>query len=267
MSLSEENYFDANKQSWNARTSIHHKSKFYDLEGFYQGKNHLNSIELKALGDVAGKSMLHLQCHFGLDSLSWSRLGANVTGVDFSENAIELAREINDKVNLNARFICANIYDLPSQLSETFDIVFTSYGVIGWLPDMNRWASIVARYLKTGGLLFMAEFHPVVWMFNDDFTKIEYSYFNREVIETESTGTYSDREAPIKTVDYGWNHSISDVITALLNSGLTLAAIEEYNYSPYNCFKNMVPDGNIGFHIKGLEDKLPLVYSIKAIKK
>ncbi len=264
--ISEENYFEANRKSWDAKTPIHEKSTFYDLEGFFRGKNLLNSIEMDALGSVHGKSMLHLQCHFGLDSLSWSRLGAQVTGVDFSENAIYLAREINEKAGLDARFLCANIYDLPDHLNEKFDIVFTSYGVIGWLPDMDRWASIVTHYLKPGGTFFMAEFHPVVWMFDDAFTRIDYSYFNKDVITTQQSGTYSDRAADISTVDYGWNHSIAEVIGALLSNGMVIQAMEEFDYSPYNCFQNMVTDGKNGYYIKGYEGKLPMVYSAKAVK-
>ncbi|MDZ7605673.1 MAG: class I SAM-dependent methyltransferase [Cyclobacteriaceae bacterium] len=264
--ISEENYFDANRKSWDARTAIHEKSKFYDLEGFLGGKNLLNSIKLEALGDVQGKSLLHLQCHFGLDSLCWSRLGAKVTGVDFSEKAITIARDVNVRASLDARFICANIYDLRDHLSETFDIVFTSYGVIGWLPDLDRWASIVSRYLKPGGTFYMAEFHQVVWMFDDEFTRIDYSYFNKDVITTEQNGTYTDRDAVISSTEYGWNHSIAEVFGSLHSHGLEILAIEEFDYSPYNCFLNMVSDGKSGYYIKGFEGKLPMVYSVKAVK-
>jgi len=264
--LPEDNYFEANRKSWDARTAIHEKSKFYDLDGFLHGKNLLTPIELQALGDVRGKSILHLQCHFGLDSLSWSRHGAKVTGVDFSDKAVTLAREVNDRAGLDARFVCANIYDLPNHLHETFDIVFTSYGVIGWLPDMDRWASIVARYLKPGGVFFMAEFHPVIWMFDDSFTRVDYSYFNKEVVTTEQSGTYTDRDADISSTEYGWNHSISEVVGALLSNGIVVQAIEEFDYSPYNCFQNMVSDGKAGYYIKGYEGKLPMVYSVKAVK-
>jgi 2-polyprenyl-3-methyl-5-hydroxy-6-metoxy-1,4-benzoquinol methylase len=263
----EENYFDANRKSWDARTAIHVKSKFYDLEGFINGKNQLNSIELEALGDVRGKSMLHLQCHFGLDSMSWSRLGAKVTGVDFSEKAITVARDVATRTKLDARFICANIYDLPNQLDETFDIVFTSYGVIGWLPDLDRWASIISRYLKPGGVFYMAEFHPVVWMFDDAFTRIDYSYFNKDVITTQQNGTYTDRDANISSTEYGWNHSIAEVFRALHSNGMAIQAIEEFDYSPYNCFQNMVGDGKGGYYIKGYEGKLPMVYSVRGVRE
>ncbi len=264
--IPEENYLEANRKSWDARTAIHEKSKFYDLEGFINGKNLLNSIELEAIGDVRGKSMLHLQCHFGLDSMSWSRLGAKVTGVDFSEKAITIARDVATRTNLDARFICANIYDLRDHLDETFDIVFTSYGVIGWLPDLDRWALIISRYLKPGGVFYMAEFHPVVWMFDDAFTRIDYSYFNKDVITTQQNGTYTDRDANISSTEYGWNHSIAEVFSALHSNGMAIQAMKEFDYSPYNCFQNMVGDGKTGYYIKGFEGKLPMVYALRAVR-
>lgn len=142
----EQNYIEINKQSWNNRTDVHVKSDFYDLDGFMKGKSSLNSIELELLGDVSGKSILHLQCHFGQDSLSLSRLGAKVTGVDLSDKAIETAKDLAQKLNADAEFICCDLYDLPNYLHKTFDIVFTSYGTIGWLPDLDKWAKIVSQF-------------------------------------------------------------------------------------------------------------------------
>ena len=155
-------YFNINKSLWNGKTAIHVKSDFYDVESFKKGKSSLNFIELEALGDVKGKSILHLQCHFGLDTLSWARLGANVTGVDFSDKAIDYARSLNSELGLNAKFILSNVYDLKNNLDEKFDIVFTSYGTIGRLPDLNRWADVVSHFLKPGGTFFMVEFRNVV---------------------------------------------------------------------------------------------------------
>jgi ubiquinone/menaquinone biosynthesis C-methylase UbiE len=114
---------------------------------------------------------LHLQCHFGQDTLSMSRMGAQTTGVDLSDKAIDAARKLNQEINQQATFICCNIYDLPQHLDQQFDIVFTSYGTIGWLPDLNQWAALIARYLKPGGKFVFAEFHPVVWMFDNDLKK------------------------------------------------------------------------------------------------
>ena len=139
-------YIKINKESWNKRTDIHFNSDFYDNENFIKGQSSLNEIEIKLLGDIKGKSVLHLQCHFGQDSISLSRLGARTTGVDFSDKAIERARELTSLSNTETKFICCDIYDLAQHLDEKFDAVFTSYGAIGWLPDLDKWAEIVSRF-------------------------------------------------------------------------------------------------------------------------
>jgi 2-polyprenyl-3-methyl-5-hydroxy-6-metoxy-1,4-benzoquinol methylase len=259
-------YFEANKNLWNQRTVVHKDSSFYNLAGFKAGENVLTPIELNELGDVKGKKMLHLQCHFGMDSLNWARLGADVTGVDLSDEAIKEAKQLNDELGMKAKFICCNVYDLKEHLDEKFDIVFTSYGVIGWLPDLNKWAEIIAHYLKPGGTFYMAEFHPVVWMFDDEFTHIKYYYENRELIITENEGTYTDRNADIKGKEYSWNHSISEVLNALIKADLRIESFNEFMYSPYPCFKNTVESEKGQWNIKGMEGKIPMVYSLKATK-
>ena len=219
---SAENYIAINRALWNERTKHHVESAFYDMPGFLQGANSLKEIELALLGDIRGKSILHLQCHFGQDSLSLARLGASVTGVDLSDEAIAVATKTAADLQLDATFHCCDLYQLPGLLDREFDIVFTSYGTIGWLPDMQRWAAIVSRYLKPGGSFVFAEFHPVVWMFDNDFREVQYSYFNKEaIIETEQ-GTYADQQAPIALKSVGWNHSIAEVLQNLLDAGLTL---------------------------------------------
>ena len=137
------NYTEINRNSWNTKTDFHMKSEFYDLNGFLKGKSSLNEIELNLLGEVKGKSILHLQCHFGQDSISLGRLGAHVTGVDFSDKAIDSAEKLSKNCEINTTFICCDIYDLPQYLNEQFDIVYTSYGTIGWLPDLDKWESFV----------------------------------------------------------------------------------------------------------------------------
>jgi 2-polyprenyl-3-methyl-5-hydroxy-6-metoxy-1,4-benzoquinol methylase len=269
-------YFSANKHLWNQRTLVHKDSSFYNLENFKAGANALTPIELNEIGDVRGKSLLHLQCHFGMDTLSLSRMGAKCTGVDLSDEAIRLAKEINTELNLDAKFICCNVYDTCEYVKEQFDMVFTTYGTIGWLPDLQPWATMIAEKLKPGGTFYIAEFHPVVWMFDNDFTKIEYAYENKEVIVTENEGTYTDRNADIKGKEFSWNHSISEVLNALINAGLKIELFNEHMFSPYPCFRNVVefekarPDDPFGrgkWHIKGMEGKIPMVYSLKAVKK
>lgn len=257
-------YFDANRDAWNKRTGVHKTSAFYNIDAFKAGRTSLNKIELDEAGDVNGKSLLHLQCHFGLDTLSWAREGANVTGIDFSDEAINHARELSAELNIPAEFICCNVYDLPQHLHRKFDIVFTSYGVIGWLPDLNNWAAIVAQFLKPGGVFYMVEFHPMVWMFNEDFTQIKYAYHNAEVIADVQTGTYADRNSPIEYKEYGWNHSLSEVINALIEHGMNIQRMNEFPFSCYNCFNNVEQSADGYWRIRGMADKMPMMYSVKA---
>lgn len=262
-----EEYFGANKKLWNQRTVVHKNSNFYNLAGFKAGSTVLTPIELNELGNINGKTMLHLQCHFGMDSLDWARRGAIVTGVDLSDEAIKEAKQLNDELKLNAKFVCCNVYDTSEYVKEQFDIVFTSYGTIGWLPDLQPWAKMIAERLKPGGIFYIADFHPVLWMFDDEFTHFQYSYENREVIVTESEGTYTDRDADITGKEYGWNHSISEILNALITNGLQIVHFNEFMYSPYACFRNSVEFEKGKWHIKGLEGKIPMVYTLKAIKQ
>ena len=287
-----QSYFAANKISWNKRTGVHKDSAFYDLESFKKGKSSLNKIELEGLGPVKGKSLLHLQCHFGMDTMSWEREGAIVTGVDLSDEAINLAKEIAGELSLQAKFICANVYDLANSSKApyleahppatagangddavgrepggTFDIVFTSYGTIGWLPDLDKWAAIIAYHLKPGGIFYIADFHPTLWMMDENFERIKYDYFNTAVIAEENSGTYTDRNAPIKNAEYSWNHPFSEIFSALIKNGLRIESFTELPYSPYNCFNNQEQGTDGMWRIKGMDEKMPVMYSIKAVKQ
>ncbi|CAM4087337.1 class I SAM-dependent methyltransferase [Gillisia limnaea] len=263
----ENNYIEINRQSWNNKTDTHLKSEFYDLDSFLKGKTSLNSIELDLLGDVSGKTILHLQCHFGQDTISLSRLGAEVTGVDLSDKAIESAKQIAKDTKSNANFVCCDIYDLPIHLDKQFDIVFTSYGTIGWLPDLDKWAKIVSQYLKPTGQFVFVEFHPVVWMFDDNFKKISYNYFNSGAIVESESGTYADKSADITQESVTWNHSLSELINSLIKNGLEIKSFDEFDYSPYNCFNKTTEFETKKYRIKHLDNKIPMVYSIVATKK
>jgi len=260
-------YKSINKESWNNRTEVHYDSEFYDNKTFIAGRSSLNEIELRLLGDVSGKSILHLQCHFGQDTISFSRMGAKATGVDISDKAIEKARALASIVKEDTQFICCDVYDLPNHLDQQFDIVFTSYGTIGWLPDLDKWAGIISRFLKPYGQFIFAEFHPFVWMFDDDFSKIAYNYFNTGPIVETSEGTYTDNDAPLQQEYVMWNHPISEVLTNLLKHGLEIISFDEFDYSPYNCFQPTIEFEKGKFRIQHLDNKIPMVYAIKAVKK
>jgi ubiquinone/menaquinone biosynthesis C-methylase UbiE len=255
--------FQANKELWNSRVEGHQDTELYNLDAFKKGKTSLNKVELTELGSVKGKSLLHLQCHFGQDSLSWVREGAKVTAMDISDEAIKKARELNEELELDAEFVVSNLYDLPDNLKGQFDVVFTSYGTIGWLPNMTEWAKVVNHFLKPGGTFYMVEFHPVVWMFDDNFESLVMPYNNSGVLAFESNSSYASPE--IKTeakMEYSWNHGIGEVVSALASTGLQLDFLNEHDYSPYNVFPHMI-EGEKGWQIDGYEGIIPMMYSMK----
>lgn len=253
-------YVALNKQAWDKRTQVHVESKFYDVDGFLNGKISLNPIELNEVGDVKGKSLLHLQCHFGQDTLSWANLGARVTGVDLSSEAINQAGELANKLNIPAKFICEDIYTFGSTNIEEFDIVFTSYGVLCWLPNLDQWASTVAKSLKVGGQVNIVEFHP----FNDLLSG--YSYFSSDDPDVEDEGTYTENCTGEKSTIVTWPHSMSEVINALIKAGLVIESFNEFPFSPYNCFDGLETVADKGYQLLLNGKQVPLVYSIKGKK-
>ena len=260
------NYLDLNKASWNNRTDVHVDSEFYDNKSFIKGRSSLNDIELALLGDLTGKKVLHLQCHFGQDTISMARLGAEVTGVDLSDKSIAKAKELTQLTHTNCEFICCNVYDLPEHLNCQFDIVFTSYGTIMWLPDLDKWAGVISHFLKPGGQFIFVEFHPFMWMYDDDMKGIKYRYFNSGPIAEDEVGTYADKKSSITQHYITWNHAMSEVVNSLLSKNLSIDSLKEYDYSPYNVFgggKEFAPGK---FRVESFGDKLPMVYSIVATK-
>ncbi len=265
-------YSEANRRHWDEVVPIHVSSEMYDVAGFKAGESRLKAVELEELGDVRGKSLLHLQCQFGLDTLSWAREGAAVTGIDFSEAGIETARALAAETGIDARFIVSNIYDLPKNLEGTFDIVFTSYGAITWLADMERWAQIAAGFVKPGGTFYMAEFHPFAGVFDAEpgvsDLQVRYRYFaNGEPIRWEGLGTYTDRDAKVEhNVTYDWPHPISEVLTALIDAGLRIEFLHEFPFTTYQFrpFTEVVADGKV--RLTKHDGCVPLLYSIKATK-
>jgi len=259
-------YFITNKATWNDKVKVHAKSAMYNLDDFKKGKSSLMPYELDALGDVNGKSLLHLQCHFGQDTLSWSRMGAKCTGVDLSDEGIKLAKELNNELNLNAEFVCCNVLDTSDFIKETFDIVFTSYGVIGWLPDLKPWGKMIAERLKKGGTFYMVEFHPIVWMFDylEGKPIMTYGYMQNDVIYEEYEGTYANQESKMISKEYGWNHGLGEVISALTEAGLHVEYLKEHDESPYNVLPDLIETETGMFVTK---DKLyPLIFELKASK-
>lgn len=256
---------EANRRSWNHRVGIHQESSFYQLDEFIKGKTSLNEIDLQILGNIKGKQILHPMCHFGMDSLSMVRMGAEVSGFDLSDKAVEKANELGKKLKLNASFVACDYYDFPKHIHQKFDLIYLSYGVIGWLPDLTKWAKLAYDALKLNGELILIEFHPFVWMYDDDFKNIQYNYFNDGVIHTQEA-SYTEKDSTDKQAFYSWNHSLSEVLTSLINAGFSISKFEEYDYSPYDCFKNTYEFENGKFRIKTFQDRAPLVYALVASK-
>ncbi len=261
----------ANQRRWDQLTIEHKESTCYDLEGFRAGKDRLRSIELSELGDVDGKSLLHLQCHFGLDTLAWARRGAKVTGVDFSRNAITLAQSLSEELNIPAHFYRSDIYELPSVLNGEFDIVFTSYGVLHGLPDLQRWGEIIAHYLKPGGIFYIVEDHPFFRVFRakpEGEFKADRSYFySEEPQRIEGAGSYTTGNKGTDGVSYVWDHSLGDLINSLVDAGLRIEFLHEFPYAARAKFPFMEQgaDGwwRLPTHQHGA---IPFLFSLKARK-
>ncbi|MBV7315117.1 class I SAM-dependent methyltransferase [Shewanella sp. NIFS-20-20] len=253
-------YSALNKAAWDKRTLIHVHSRFYDVDGFIQGRSSLNPIELGLMGEVIDKNLLHLQCHFGLDSLSWARLGARVTGVDFSTEAIHQARQLAQQLSLTADFTEADVYRFGDTVKPEFDLVFTSYGVLCWLACLDSWAQTIAKALVPGGRLVLVEFHPAHELLSG------YDYFPKAHADLEEEGTYTDNALddtmPIAT----WSHSLAEVIGALINAGLVIDHVGEHPYSPYPCSDDLEAIEQGGYQALYQGKNIPLLYSISATK-
>jgi ubiquinone/menaquinone biosynthesis C-methylase UbiE len=259
-----------NQKHWDEITPVHVNSAFYDVAGFKAGKSTMiMPFEPEEMGDVRGKSLLHLQCHFGMDTLTWARLGAQVTGVDFSGEAIKTARKLSKEIGIESKFIESDIYKLPEVLNKKFDIVFTSYGVLTWLPDLPRWANVISHFLKPGGFFYIAEFHPFASVFDNSqgAQKLDVTvpYFhNPTPIEWEPVGDYADPNFIPQHGSAEWMHPIGEIVDGLIGAGLKIEFLHEFPYVCYQSMPFMYQTGNGEWRLEG--DPIPLTFSIKATK-
>ncbi len=268
----ENEFLSSNQGMWDELVRIHARGDTYDLPAFKQGKSSLHALELGEVGEVAGKRLLHLQCHFGKDSLSWARQGAQVTAMDFSPEGIALAQSLSQELNIPARFLCCNLYDLPSQLDPAagqFDVVYTSYGVLTWLPDRRRWAQIAASYVKPGGFFYIAEFHPFTMVFSETAFPpvVEFTYFDEGAIAWPVQGSYADRTAVLETkTSYEWNYPLGEVVSLLAEAGLRIEYLHEWDYSVYQQFPYLQEGADGHYRLPPGSPRLPLMFSWKATK-
>jgi SAM-dependent methyltransferase len=255
-------HFSDNLNSWEKRTEVHVNSRFYDVEGFRKDPNSLNQIESEILNGLNFKDGLHVQCHFGMDTLSIARkYDAEMTGVDFSPTALGFAKKLSAELNIPCSFIETNILELDLHCRSLFDLVFASYGVIGWFPSVLEWMRQISQRIRPGGHFLLVEFHPVMWMFDDDLRQVAYAYDNKERITEEQEGTYTDGGDGIQLRNHSWNHNLEEVMMAARACGLQIEAFREYDYSPYEIWPPMYAVEG-GFRSDRHGDKLPYVYSL-----
>lgn len=261
----------ANRRLWDERVDVHYRSSFYDVDAFKTGGSRIAQFELDEMGDVASRDLLHLQCHFGLDTLSFARLGARVTGADFSLPAVERARGLAAELGLLATFVESDILELPARLTADFDIVYTSHGVLGWLPDLRRWAQVIAHFLRPGGTFYIAEIHPVAQAFDDaeDATepRLRYPYFSSpQALEFPVAGSYAEPSAVFtQPVEYYWTHDLGEVVTSIADAGLRIDLLHEH---PFNAWRlPFLVEGGAGWRLPAdAPGELPLSFSLKATK-
>ena len=255
-----------NRINWNERTPVHAASDSYDVDGFKAGRLTLKELERREVGDVSGKTLLHLQCHFGLDTMSWERLGAVVTGVDFSDAAIRLAKSLRDETGSRARFILSDVYGLTDVLDERFDVVFTSYGVLCWLPDLDGWARTVARHLKPDGAFYIVEHHPMLGVFEQapgGGLEMAYDYFHREIRFEGGEPSYAG-DTPIESPVYEWSHSLGEIVTALISAGLRIEFLHEFAFCGYRAHPMMERGADGWWRFPERNESIPQMFSIRA---
>jgi SAM-dependent methyltransferase len=277
MSTGHEREIADNRALWDAWTAIHTAGSFYDVQRFRDDPTdvRIRPFELEEIGEVTGKTLLHLQCHFGLDTLSWARLGAaQVTGIDFSEPAIAFATELAAETGLadRSRFVVSDIYNLPGPLAgATFDVVYTGRGALGWLPELAPWARVVASFLAPGGVFYIHEGHPVLWAIADEQPTeglaIGYDYWGGETLSFPVEGSYADPAADVDAeVEHGWNHSLGEIVTQLASNGLRIELLDEKRELDWPA--PFLVDRGDGTHVwpETMAGSLPLMYSLRARK-
>ncbi len=263
-------FLKSNQQLWNAWTDLHIGESSYDVDGFKAGKCTLEAVETEELGDVTGKSLLHLQCHFGMDTMSWARRGAVVTGADFSDKAIALAKSLAAELDIPAQFVCSNVYDLPDNLTGQFDTVYTSRGILAWLPDLKAWAEVIAHFLAPGGTFYFREFHPFGGIFDADADtpQIHFPYFHTaEPFREEVTGSYAAAEPGVTRIAHEWSHSMGDIINSVIAAGLRIEYLHEFPDSMYKQQSFLTKHDDGRWRYDAAPNSIPLMFSLKATKE
>ena len=269
-----DHHSETNRANWDARVDIHVGSDIYGIQRFVDDPAFVGEIvrfDSAKFGDVTGKRLIHLQCHIGTDAIGWARLGAQVTGVDISPKSIEAARRISEEVGTPARFVEAELYDVPQVVTDTFDIVYTGVGAICWLPDIKGWAEVVAGLLEPGGVFYMREGHPILWALDvdraDDLLVLAFPYFETAKPQMWSEDfTYAGEGVVTSPDTYEWNHGMAETLQALIDAGLRIDQVEEYDFLEWEAgpINQIGKDGR--YRLPEGRERLPLMWSVLATK-
>ena len=271
-----EEAYELNRLNWDERVDSHFNSPMYQahIEDLKKGKHCMDPVLVERMGDVTGKKLIHLQCHMGMETLAWAQLGAESTGIDFSQPAIDRGRLLSAELNIPAEFICTDLYSTPDHVeANSFDIAFVSVGAILWLPDINEWASVVSKVLKPGGKLFMDEVHPLNHVLEQHDTEpilyAKYPYLHDAPLVFDEQGSYTDESAIFEhTKTLSWTHSISAVINALISNGLTIRAMHETAKCVWKRYESMTEVNPSHFELPDpYTGKLPMLYTLIAEKQ
>jgi SAM-dependent methyltransferase len=269
-----QSYFDANRANWDERADIHFRNEtgFYGIDAVIAGRPVLTSIEKSELPPLAGKRVAHFQCHIGTDTLSLKLMGAaSVTGLDFSTRALEHARRLAERAGLDATFVEGSVYDAPARIGTGYDLVFTSWGTICWLDDVEAWARAVAAVLSPGGQFYFADSHPISHLFEDApggglGLHFDYETPRERPISADVDVTYTGSTEKLRSIrTYEWQHSFGQVLNALIGAGLTIDFVHEHDAIPWMMFSSMVPADEPGmFRLPAGQLRVPLAWSILA---
>jgi SAM-dependent methyltransferase len=261
-----EDWRGLNRAWWDERVPVHVASRFYDVEGFKAGRDTLCPFEVAEVADVTGRSLVHLHCHLGLDTLSWARRGARVTGLDFSPPAVAAARRLAAEIAIDAEFVEADVFDAPGALGgRRFDTVYTGRGALNWLPDLDRWASVAAGLVAPGGFLYLSEFHPVTMAMADDDLSFEWSYFDDTGHRWDDASTYTDGAAELTdTVTWEWLHGLGDIVSALINAGLHIELLHEHDFTLYPRWPWLERHDDGTYRFPADRPTIPLMFSVRA---
>ena len=263
----------ANRAHWDDKAEFNLRA--WDVEGFVSDPGKLSTIvqaDRHEVGDVQGRSLIHLQCHFGLDTLSWARLGAEVTGVDFAPHAVRAAVDLAGRTGLHARFVEADVCRTPAVVRAPFDIVYTGGGALCWLPDIRAWARVVSELLRPGGTFFLHEAHPVLWALEDERADEELviglRYFEAPQPKRWDDDPLWDEQRPRLShmTHYVWSHGLGEIVSALIDAGLAIQSLKEHQRCLWQALRFMVQDADGWWRLPDGPERLPLMYSIRALK-